>query len=235
MTQKRPITVAAVIVLSAASTACAREISFSGYTWTVKNSGSAVGPGPNVFSDSTDNVWVDSAGRLHLKIVKRGNTWTCAEVIAKASFGYGTYWVVYDTPVDALDPSVVLALFTWSNRQAYHHREIDIELSRWGDPNSLNAQYVVQPYWVSSRIHRWEVPGGAPTSHGFRWAPDSVLLQSYGGRGADLPLQSWQYAGRKVPVPGGETPRMNLWLFHGSPPTDGQPVEVIISKFEWVP
>src|SRR6185436_17391197 len=40
MTQKRQITVAAmIVVLSAASTACAREIFFSGYTWTVKNSG----------------------------------------------------------------------------------------------------------------------------------------------------------------------------------------------------
>src|SRR4051794_38180284 len=127
MTRKRLTTVAAAVaVLSAALPARAREISFSGYTWTVKNSRSAaVGPGPNVFSDSTNNVWVDSRGRLHLKIVDAGGTWTCAEVIAQASLGYGTYRVTYDTSVDAFDPSVVLALFTWKDSAPQWHREID--------------------------------------------------------------------------------------------------------------
>lgn len=32
---------------------------FSGYEWLVKSSVITVGPGPNYFSDSDENVWVD--------------------------------------------------------------------------------------------------------------------------------------------------------------------------------
>src|SRR5574341_1745935 len=39
-----------------------RQISFSGYMWNVKKSNGRVGPGPNYFSDSTQNVWVDLSG-----------------------------------------------------------------------------------------------------------------------------------------------------------------------------
>lgn len=232
MARSSPPSVAIVIAAAcAASSAQARELSFSGYTWIVKNSrGSAVGPGPNVFSDSTDNAWVDTSGRLHLRIVKQGETWTCVEVIAKASLGYGTYRVTYDTPVDDLDPNVVLALFTWKNAAAQWHREIDIEFSRWGNPgNPANAQYVVQPS-RPSRISRWLVPGSAPSTHSFRWQPGFVRFESLAG----TTHQQWLFAG-KAPIPGGENPRMNLWLFHGAPPTDGQPVEVIISSFTFTP
>ena len=35
--------------------------------------------------------------------------------------------------------------------------------------------------------------------------------------------------------PGGENPRINLWLNEGTPPSDGQPVEVVIEAFEFIP
>src|SRR5262245_21295616 len=68
-----------------------RTISFSGKTWLVKSSTGKVGPGPNYFSDSTDNVWVDAGGRLHLKITKAKGKWSSAEIVSADSFGYGTY------------------------------------------------------------------------------------------------------------------------------------------------
>jgi hypothetical protein len=193
-----------------------------------------VGPGPNVFSKS--NVWTDSMGRLHLEIVNRSGTWTCAEVVAQASLGYGTYRVTYDTAVNSLDPNVVVALFTWSDNSAYANREIDIELSRWAAPNNLNAQYVVQPA-KPSRMHRWETAAATPSTHEFRWVHGSVFFESYAGTkpGPSMLLQEWHYKSSTVPVPGGENPRMNLWLYQGSPPSSGQPVEVIVSSFEWLP
>ena len=49
-------------------------------------------------------------------------------------------------------------------------------------------------------------------------------------------LAQWSYTRRNgIPKPGGETPRINLWLSRGAPPSNGLPVEVIISKFEFVP
>src|ERR1043165_4812079 len=63
-------------------------VQFSGYTWTIRNTGTATeGPGPNVFNGS--NAWVDANGRLHLKITKNTTTgkWNCAEIYSAQSFG----------------------------------------------------------------------------------------------------------------------------------------------------
>ena len=47
------------------------NLQFSGISWRVKSSGvGKMGPGPNYFSDSTKNVYVDNQGYLHLKITK---------------------------------------------------------------------------------------------------------------------------------------------------------------------
>ncbi len=89
-----------------------RWISFSGYDWWVKTSSGLVGPGPNYFSDSTNNVWVDTLGRLHLRITNRSNVWECAEVITRRTFGYGSYRFELGSAVNDINPSVVLGSFT---------------------------------------------------------------------------------------------------------------------------
>src|SRR5947209_5357603 len=68
----------------------ARTLQFSGYDWVVKASDHRVGPGPNYFSDSDENISVDAQGRLHLRLTQRDGRWHCAEVISAQSFGYGT-------------------------------------------------------------------------------------------------------------------------------------------------
>ncbi len=51
--------------------AAAETITWSGYEWTVRSSrGATQGPGPNIFSDSRDNVFVDAKGDLHLRITQ---------------------------------------------------------------------------------------------------------------------------------------------------------------------
>ena len=42
-----------------------KTIEFSGYTWRIKEGG-IYGPGTNYFSASSDNIWVDEKGWLHL-------------------------------------------------------------------------------------------------------------------------------------------------------------------------
>ncbi|HEY4490992.1 MAG TPA: hypothetical protein VI958_03285, partial [Acidobacteriota bacterium] len=151
-----------------------------------------------------------------------------------------TYRFYLDSAVDNLDRNVVLGLFTWSDRDDYNHREIDQEFARWGDPNNQNAQYVVQPYTVPQNIHRFDWPSGILSSlHSFQWQNGSVTFQSI--RGQSLPpspadvVQEWTLQSSDVPVPGDENARINLWLFRGRPPSNGQAVEVIINKFEFVP
>jgi len=216
---------------------------FSGYDWDVKTSGGILfGPGLNFFSDSTDNVWVDGAGKLHLRITHRDDQWQCAEVIALHDLGYGTYRFYLDSAVDALDPNVVLGLFTWSDDPAFAHREIDIEISRWGiavDPT--NAQYVVQPFETLGNLVRWTIPTAvAPTTHSFTWAGDRIDFLSHNGAFAPPPasvpeISQWSYTGANIPEPGDERVRLNLWLFNGAAPTDGEEVEVVINRFVFVP
>jgi hypothetical protein len=217
-----------------------RHLQFSGYDWSVKSSARRVGPGPNYFSDSNDNVVVDAQGRLHLRITQREGRWYCAEVVSTRSFGYGTYRFHLETNTDGLDEQVVLGMFTWSDDPAYNHREIDIEGSRWGKANNQNAQFVVQPYARAENIVRFQIPSGLGSStHFFTWKPDTVLCQSNEGpntKPADPnSLVNQHEFIQGIPQSGNENARINLWLFTGHAPTNGNEVEVIISKFEFIP
>src|SRR6266568_3108242 len=105
-----------------------RTIEFSGNQWVVKDGGEERrGPGPNYFSSSPENVWVDSQGQLHLKITNRNNRWYCAEVSLEKPLGYGTYEFFVNGRFDQLDPHVVDGLFLYEDDA----HEIDIEFGRW--------------------------------------------------------------------------------------------------------
>jgi hypothetical protein len=204
----------------------------------VKASAVPVGPGPNYFSDSSENVWVDSQGQLHLKVTNRNGTWYCPEFILKNSLGYGKYVFYVTGKVGQLDPSVVLGLFTWDNASEEFHREIDIEFSRWTVPTDPNAQYVLQPWDRLGNRNRWTIPTTVELSaHSFVWKPDSISFRSIKGHQStaspDSIIYSWNYTGPNIPTQGNENARINLWLFNGQPPTDNAEVEVIISKFEY--
>lgn len=217
----------------------ARTLQFSGYTWGVKASSSAVGPGPNYFSNLESDVFVDPDGRLHLRIVQRRGVWYCTEVVLAQSLGYGTYTFALASRVDLLDPNVVLGLFTWdTDAPQYHYREIDIEFSRWGSPRNANAQYVVQPYTTPKNIHRFAASlEGDLSTHYFDWSSERIEFGSYRGL-PDNPgdaIATWTYTGADNPPPGGENARLNLWLMGGKPPSDGQAVEVIVESFRFTP
>jgi len=215
-----------------AVTAGPRIVAFSGFSWAVKASTGAVGPGPNIFSDSPESVWVDAAGQLHLRITSRDGQWRAAEVILDHSLGYGTYRFTLASPAGRLDPSVVLGLFTWSDDPAYNHREIDIELARWGDATGpTNAQYAVQPYDHVGNVRTFVQPDTAPTTQEFTWAPHRVSFRSATAEGTTI--AGWTYRGADVPRVGDERTRMNLWLDGGAPPTDGTEVEVVLSAFSF--
>ncbi len=158
-----------------------RKLSFSGYEWQVRQAPSDRG-GPNDFD--TANAWVDDAGALHLRIAGQPGKWTSAEVILTRSLGYGTYsFVVRDT--SQLEPSAAFGMFTWDDLGVeQNHREIGIEISRWGDAASQNAQYVIQPYYVAANVARFTAPPGRLT-HSFRWEPGRVSFKTVaGGSGA---------------------------------------------------
>lgn len=209
------------------------SISFAGRDWWIKASVGPVGPGPCRFSDSPENVWVDAEG-LHLKITLTGSP-RCAEVIGKDSEGYGQYTFQPATPVANFDDPVILGFFAWDNDACapLHHREVDVEFA--GDdliPGPDNAQYVIQPYGTCLR-HRFIMPPDPTSSHRFLWEEGHVTFSSWKGHAPFPPppedlVEHLEFSDACVPSPApGTTPRMNLWLFGGSAPS--QEVEVVIT------
>jgi hypothetical protein len=138
-----------------------KTLRFSGYEWTVRTAGSYRGGSHNSFDAA--NAWTDEKGALHLKVTKRGVDWICSEVKLARSLGYGTYWFTV-RDVAHLEPSTVLTLPTWDGVGAENNRrELDTEISRWGNAANDNAQYVVQPYYIPVNIVRFSVPSGVLT------------------------------------------------------------------------
>ncbi|SDY21708.1 hypothetical protein SAMN05421736_101689 [Evansella caseinilytica] len=225
-----------------------RTINWSGYTWHVKDSfGSKWGPGPNYFSSSNDNVWVDSAGRLHLKITQRNGNWYCAEVYHTQTLGYGTYRFFIDGRPDLLDPNITLGLFTYdsisADAPAKNYREIDIEFAKWGHPQALNSQYVVQPYTKPANMLEFQTSlNGYWSTHSFNWTPSEVKFMSLHGHYSDPPsplewylIKEWSYNGEDIPDSKNERVDVNLWLMDGRAPFNQQETEIVITKFEFTP
>ena len=210
------------------------KVTWGGGAWQVKTSTSAVGPGPNIFAKA--NVSVDVGGFLHLQIKQDASSrWTTAEVIGPTSYGYGTYTFTVASRLDQLDPNVVLGLFTWSDKAPYAHREIDIEVARWGSASDpTNAQFVVQPYDRAGHLVRFTATSAVRTVQQFTWRAGQV---SFVSRRLDTGaiVAQYVYSGADVPTPGDERVRLNLWLFGGSPPTNLQPVEVVVESFQFTP
>ncbi|MFB3076754.1 MAG: fibronectin type III domain-containing protein, partial [Lysobacterales bacterium] len=214
-----------------------RSIQFSGRAWMVKASGSPVGPGPNYFSDTADDVWVDGSGYLHLRIAVSDGNWHSSEVITDDVLGYGTYTFTLGSRIDLLDRNIVVGLFTWDSfAPEFNYREIDIEFARWGDPSTDNSQYVVQPWDNPGNTFRWETTlTGNDSTHAFTWRPDQLEFSSHQGSPPAAVIQSWTYNGPDVP-PEGTTSgnaRINFWLFGGSAPFDGQEAELVIKSFDF--
>lgn len=140
----------------------ARTVEFSGHTWRVRSSVVRRGPGPNYFSDSRANVWVDDSGRLHLRLTNVDGRWYAAEVISQERFGYGRYEFELGSPVHEFDPRVVLGFFTWNTIPVHHNREMDIEFSRFGEEGTrTNGDFVVQPYDSPRHLRKFVQPAGA--------------------------------------------------------------------------
>jgi hypothetical protein len=201
---------------------------FSGYEWEVRQTPSDRG-GPNDYD--AGNAWLDDAGMLHLLVTERSGRWTSAEIKLTRSLGYGTYtFVVHDT--SRLDPAVALGFLTWDPLgPEQNHRELDVEISRWGNPDNKDVQYVVQPHYVAANVYRFKQPSGRLT-HSFRWEPEHAAFQTV-GPGARVVARREFRSG--VPTSGTESVYINLLYFRGSPKPPSGNVEVVVEKFVYLP
>jgi hypothetical protein len=210
-----------------------RTLQFSGYEWQVRNGGSNRGGRFNSYDNA--NAWTDANGFLHLRIAQNAGEWTCAEVKLSRSLGYGSYlFVVRD--VSQLEPAAVLSMFTWDEADAgQNHREMNIELARWGDAASKNAQYVVQPYYVPANVVRFDAPAG-PLTHSLRWEAGHAIFKTVRGTAANGPGVVAEHTFTSgVPDPGGESIHLDLYIFGNAKDPLKKHAEVVIEKFEYLP
>lgn len=204
----------------------AANLIFSGYEWVVRSTPGTPGGSPNSYD--ARNAWVDQKGLLHLRIAKKSNRWTSAEVYLPRSLGYGSYrFVISD--VSQFEPAAVLVISTWDDSNS--DAEMDIEISRWGEPGGRNSQYVVQPYYVPANVVRFLSPPGRLT-YSLDWEPGRVSFRTVRGSGSVVASHVFTSG---VPTAGSETVHVNLYVFDNRPVRLQHEVEVIIEKFEYLP
>ncbi len=209
-----------------------RIISFSGLDWVVRNTeGKREGPGPNLFSDSSKNVWVDESGSLHLKITHENHEWYCAEVTLRQSYGYKKYVFYLSDKTKEIDQNIVVGLFIYKNDE----EEIDIEFSKWSKADNKMAQYAVQPAEKMGNKKRFAwTDWSAPSIHLFNWRKDSIEFASFDGHtsagDSKDTISSWVYAGDNIPSENNEKLKINLWLFRGAPSANQKTVEIVIDS-----
>jgi len=225
-----------------------RTIQFSGMTWKMFN---VVPPslpqnaGNNYWSNSSSSVWVDTSGRLHLKIRYVAGNWYCAEVYALQSLGYGEYRFNVSSNLEAYDPNIVVGLFTYES----DNQEIDMEFSYWSNEKTYAGLYTVQPSspaWIQG-YDQLNFPlkylnSDYKSTHKFTWTKDGINFQSYHGFSPTLPatsgslIRSLSYSGFKnPPSEQKEYLKINLWLYKGRVPTNLQNLEVIIDSVSFTP
>jgi hypothetical protein len=207
-----------------------KPLHFSGYEWEVRSTAGNPGGSRNLYDPA--NAWVDTHGLLHLRIAKNGAGWTSAEVNLPRSLGYGSYRFVVSN-IAHFEPAVALVISAWD--ASGPNRELDIEISRWGEPTSKNAQYVVQPYYIPANVVRFLAPAGSLAS--FFWEPGRVSFMTV--RGSAPGRQGEVIAAHAftsgIPSPGLESVHLNLYVFDNTRSPLRREVEVIVEKFEYLP
>jgi hypothetical protein len=229
--------VAVSIVKGTGSTQLAptKPLHFSGYDWNIRTIAGDRGGLNNLYDG--DNAWRDATGAMHLRINKKDGRWACAEVELNRSLGYGTYIMVV-RDVSQMEPAAVLSMNTfddWGGDQ--HYREIDVEMSRWGDAASKNnAQYAIQPFYVPGNVAPFVAPAGTLFSS-MHWESGRVSFKTVRGSStsAASPVVSEHVFTAGVPTPGQEKVQFLFYVIASDKHPMQDTSEVVVEKFEYLP
>lgn len=231
----------AFCAIGAHFTARASTLTWKGRSWQVSSGGIAgVCPG-----DPT-NVNVDAAGNLHLKVARINGAWSAAEVFTTEKLGFGTYQWQVDGPIDTFDKNVVLGLFSYGPQAgvgADGTNEIDIEYARWGQANGSNGDWTNYPAsgsTIGELRYSFSLAGATLSTSRLVWTSTRIADFLFAGLqpvdGMDGLIRTWTYMPQNATVNIPQQPLplgMNLWCF-GAPPSDGNPVEIVIRDLTFV-
>jgi hypothetical protein len=225
-----PVLAVATVDSSTLARPESKTLQFSGYDWQIRQAVGNAGGSTNYYDPA--NAWTDKEGFLHLRIAGQRDHWTSAEVILARSLGYGSYrFVVRDT--SHFEPAAAFSLSTWDDSGP--PREMNIEISKWGEPTSKNAQYVVQPYYVPANTVRFMTPPGTST-HRLLWEPGRASFKTVrGSSGSESQVVAQHVFTSGIPSPGNERIHLNLYVFNNKRNPLQRAFEVIVEKFEYLP
>ena len=198
--------------LGCVATAGAGIVDFGGRLWRVRET--AGDPGENQWS--TNCVWTDAGGQLHLQVRGSGGQWYSGEIESERSANYGEYRWYTTGRLDSLDPNVVAGLFTFG--QPWDSNEIDFEFTYGFDPVTNNFHYTIQPWYEPGHMFKSRVnQAAADMTHSFVWAPRQIRWRSWYGHcaapsNAEAVAADWTYTGDGVPADGQEHIYINTWL-----------------------
>jgi hypothetical protein len=213
----------------------AGSLKFSGYDWGVRMIESDKGGMSNLYDPR--NVSTDASGALHLRIEKKQDRWSCAEIFLNRSLGYGTYSItVRDTSL--LEPAAVLSMFIFDESASEQYfREMDIEVGGRGHgPNENHAQYEIQPLYIPGNLSSSAVPAG-PLTFVLRWESGDVTFETFRGRSPDAKSQlvSEHEFKSGIPEPGKAVPRLAFFVVPSDKHPMQKPSEVVVEKFQYLP
>lgn len=207
----------------------AKTIGWGGEIFEVRELPVPADPGRNLFR--ADNAFLDDRGYLHLRLSKAADRrWQAGEIFSRRILGRGRYVFYVETSADQLPLNATVGLYTFGLDPTMSHREIDIEMGRFGVANAMNAQFVIQPFTNPNNIRRFDLPAGQRSILSFDWQKDRVLFKAMTAPGAVV--QEWTYPNAVLQLVD-ERLRFNLWSVF--PSSDDPDSEVVISKFEFFP
>ncbi|MFH0880197.1 MAG: hypothetical protein V2A34_10835, partial [Lentisphaerota bacterium] len=226
----------------------ATTLNWAGKTWTVKQGGPK-GPGPNYWSATTNCVWVDVNGYLHLKTKYFSNHWYCAEIYTEERYPYGEYRMQVESAVTNLDTNIVFGFFLYQNEEFHYPLnigipEIDIEFARQfkdmgpGHNTSFGVQQTIVEgqrvptnscyFFTSNTVDKL-------TTHRFVWTHENLFFQTYTGHGAPGSgsiMAQWTRSSNAVyGIPSDNMKlslHLNCYAFLGRAPQRPQDTEIII-------
>ena len=211
------------------------SLNFSGYDWSVRTTSSDKGGTNNLYDP--ENASTDAAGALHMRIKRKSDNWSCAEIFLNRSLGYGTYSVtVRDT--SQLEPAAAFSMFTfdeWASEERF--REMDVEVGGRSDAASnSNARYAIQPFYIPGNLFPFTAPSGTLT-YVLRWESGHATFKTFRGRssGGGAQLISEHEFTSGIPVPGKEVLRLIFYVVASDKNPMRKPSEVVVEKFEYLP
>ena len=214
-------------------------IEFSGYRWAVKESmNKRVGPGSNLFSSSRKNVWVDAEGKLHLRVTQQDEKWYCPEIFMVNSLGYGRDTFLLSGLPQPEDKDLVIGMFLYDHLDSMNnHKEIDIEISRWGKSEGQNCQFLLQPY--VEEAFRFDIDASRKNRHEIDVRKHTIRFRSlyqgdHGHKSVSL-LARWKCKPSRVYETSNEKVSLNVWIYKSIEPANLKEFEVIVEKFEFKP